>query len=373
MKRFFRKGNIATLAIACIIGTSACEEKQDDRPEDVPSDTYTDYFRYQDVISNLFDTEDVSFDSPKVGLNWDQAQPTVFYRTANTISEAIDFFNMLCDSTMLVPSSSKYSSKTYYIGDYGTLIFHPIVDGETLAAIDIHLKDVPSITQIRIVIPPLWPVNEESPFHLGDLVKDDTNPWIWMCVQELNSGQPALFITFDGTKVTTSQQAFSNIQRISASAEALRAWYNLMYSESDFFENQDSQLKELSPRMYEAAEYISGCKDIENLYYAVGSRVYQYYRYIHIPNAKYTVMHFRENDTPEIPIGYPLTFYCWGESTSSEVTSTLNCFSLKHSGTISFEGLNYSVNNLYINMETASYSFYSADKMNNLKLVTAAQ
>jgi hypothetical protein len=99
----------------------------------------------------------------------------------------------------------------------------------------------------------LWPNNAASPFELCDLVKDNVNGYTWICVQEANSGQPGILITFDKAKVTTPDSS-SNIRYLQcASYEALKAWDKVRSSKRDLFisgTDANDKLKTIAPNVY---------------------------------------------------------------------------------------------------------------------------
>ena len=145
--------------------------------------------------------------TPTEGVVVDEANPDVRYVIATSVEGAEQYFQDLCPD--LDEGSTTWSNDSV-----GTLKFTKVGTDQCFATIDVSLKQMPGLKQIRLVPANVIPANSKfsgTPFyHMGDIVTDKKGVY-WICVRP--SGGPlqkeyAYFVSFDKSllKLKTQKQ-----------------------------------------------------------------------------------------------------------------------------------------------------------------------
>ena len=145
--------------------------------------------------------------TPTEGVVVDEANPDVRYVIASSTEGAEQYFQDLCPD--LDEGSTTWSNDSV-----GTLKFTKVNTDKCFATIDVSLKQMPGLKQIRLVPANVIPANSKfsgTPYyHMGDIVTDKKGVY-WICVRP--SGGPlqkeyAYFVSFDKSllKLKTQKQ-----------------------------------------------------------------------------------------------------------------------------------------------------------------------
>jgi hypothetical protein len=357
--------NPLIVAVLCLFGgllvtMSSCDDDEGNMGS--VGTAKTDMYDYWNLLGVLFNGEDSLYSTPAIGEALDATAPTVYSIGVEDAAEARDFFNQCC----LRPEAQVISSDgsiLYDLGEYGNISYHPVNDGETIAVLDVSLPEVSSVSQIRFIPCDLWPGNATSEFHVGDIVKDTKHKWYWVCVQELNGGRPAIFITFDNYESSTISGTKIK-QTTSASATAMRAWYSLVNSGVDIYLPDNPVLKPLLPNLYECAGYMNGRLENTDLYFAVGSS-FEGSDEKHAQGVS-SIMTFDTQNPRKIPIGEPLEFMCTQEQTFERKDTLVWCNPYLHSGTITYNLFDYKLQDIHIWTHSYSISYTRSDAITKM-------
>ena len=147
-------------------------------------------------LDALPDNWDTAIFTPAEGVVVDEATPEVRYVMALDMDGAQQYFNDL------VPEDG-LEGNTWRNDSVGTLTYTAVGTDQCFATIDVDLKQMPGLKQIRLVPENVIPANSKfsgTPYyHMGDIVKDKDGHY-WICVRP--SGGPlkkdqSYFVSFD--------------------------------------------------------------------------------------------------------------------------------------------------------------------------------
>jgi hypothetical protein len=367
-----------SLALVCLswmwLLCAACDDRDvTDTPQvDVETAEQTAFCDYLYALNTLFNGEDSLYSTPAVGVALEAATPSVYTRGVADEAEARAFFNQCCLRSEGGTTAAD-GSVVYDMGAYGSLTYRPEGDGEAVALMDIALPEISTITRLRFIPEALWPNNDESPFQVGDIVRDKKHGWYWICVQKLSGGRPALFITFDANVGQNIGGAMKQVQY--AQEDAMRACYQLANSDIYPFRATDNALQSLVPNLYAGLGYLNGRTFVPNLYWAVGSSFMQknnssahaYSKFasslmtfvpdsgtIHISVGQFTTALSWNSLHPNMPIGEAFDLYCSKEDLITSADRLPGCSEYYHSGQTRFGLLTGTLSPGYV--VTRSYS-----------------
>lgn len=368
MDNIFRLFPLGILAM-CVIGFTSCNDDNDSKETLWTADqrTLNEMLSYQCVLNHLFNSNDSLYTTPCIGVELDAATPGIYSTGVADENEAREAFYSCCLYPELCATESD-GSICYDMGTYGSLVYHPNYDDDALATLDINLSSINVISQLRFIPTSLWPTNSLlSDIHLGDIVTDKTYGWYWVCVQESNGGRPALFITFDNYNARTIfinnvSESSILLQTTSASVEALRAWYRLVKSGHETFNDNESALKLFDKNLYEATGYINGRTPMNNLYYVAGVNSEKIDRSgAHwgsaIPN---TIVNL--GSSVAFTEGESATFTCNSEDLIPSKNRINGASSYFHSGTCQYQISETTLSKIYLFTHTSSVSIYNNDQ-----------
>jgi hypothetical protein len=119
---------------------------------------------------------------PVAGMVLDQSKPTVRSITVNSLEEAVWRYNTLTGRDI----TTSTQNDTWKMDDVGTLTYTALNQGDCFATIDIHMKQLPKLTQLRLIPVSAMGTNgsfKKPPYyHFGDVVKDKEGCH-WICVR----------------------------------------------------------------------------------------------------------------------------------------------------------------------------------------------
>ncbi len=119
---------------------------------------------------------------PVEGQVLDASQPFVRSVVVDDIDEAADYYNNLVDKNI----SSSTSKDSWDVKDVGTLNYTAVNQGNCFATIDVNVKQLPKLTQLRLIPKSAMDNNaafDGDPYYsYGDVVKDKYGSY-WICVR----------------------------------------------------------------------------------------------------------------------------------------------------------------------------------------------
>ena len=214
MKKIFNFALMA--ATVCGLSLAATSCKDDDKnngngsentPEAVDDQTSLEEYQLQSVIANFagIDAADVVLTKtyePEIGVVDDESKPNVRSIAVGTIGKADETAVMLLSALGIDaanPAGFSYSSDMVGTASYQ----HGGGDANTVAVINISVKQLPGITQLRMV-KDMGDNAGEPNYTVGDIVEKDNH--LYICVEQAKTrGDRAVFVTFhDQHKTETS-------------------------------------------------------------------------------------------------------------------------------------------------------------------------
>lgn len=196
-----RKNLFWLLAIALMTGLSftSCSEDKDDN--DVTPSTNADPYEKNteaagacfNILSMLSQVGDSlpndwktrTYDAYE-GRVLDESTPFVRSIVVNGIEDAVNYYNSLTSQEL--PTTTR--NNTWKMENVGTMEFNAINQNGCFATIDMDVKQLPRIQQLRLV--PAAAINENAAFdgepyyRLGDVVLDREHTY-WVCVRQCYS------------------------------------------------------------------------------------------------------------------------------------------------------------------------------------------
>ena len=197
MKKTWKWMLMAVVVLGLGMGVTACSDDDDDKKggqttEEMGADPYDKHGEAGTALMTLLSQlatvdslpdnwRDATFE-PSVGMALDASQPFVRTITVNSAAEAVIRYNSLTDKNL--PASTK--NDTYTVDGVGTLTLNVAGGGDVLATIDVNVKQLPKLTQLRLVTTSSIGENGsfkgEPYYHFGDIVKDKDGCH-WICVR----------------------------------------------------------------------------------------------------------------------------------------------------------------------------------------------
>ena len=209
IKMFFRFALMAVLTVGLSLAATSC--KDDDKnngngsentPEAVDDQTSLEEYQLQSVIANFagIDAADVVLTKsyePEIGVVDDASKPNVRSIAVGTIGKA-DTTAVLLLSALGIdaanPAGFSYSSDMVGTASYQ----HGGGDANTLATINLALKQMPGLVQLRLTKTAGENANTLPRYKVGVIVKYKNHYWV--CAHEAAAYKDnAYFITFDHT------------------------------------------------------------------------------------------------------------------------------------------------------------------------------
>lgn len=137
---------------------------------------------------------------PNLGEVIDVATPTVYAVGVNSIEEArYDFFEYCIPYSMRDSLSNINEDVVIDFGEFGKIHYVENNNSLSYASLSIDLNSISNVTRIDFIPLDLWPNNNTAltPFHLGDIVKDECFDVYYICVRECDNGNDGLLVSFD--------------------------------------------------------------------------------------------------------------------------------------------------------------------------------
>lgn len=118
---------------------------------------------------------------PLDGTVLDVSQPFVRTVVVNDMDAAVEYYNSLTDKEL-----TSAVDDTWTMDNVGSLTFTPLGLADCFATVDVNVKQLPKLTQIRLVPSTAVPDNagfEGDPWYrLGDVIRDNEGSY-WICVR----------------------------------------------------------------------------------------------------------------------------------------------------------------------------------------------
>lgn len=223
------KMQLALLAMFMLGLVSSCSDDDDSTPENPGTEltpeelaemAAADRFaaansviRALALIDELPDDWETSTFAPEEGVAIDEANPDIRYMISSGVEYARDYF------LAIVPDEGLNGDNWSHEG-VGTLTFREVNKSDCYAVIDVDLKQMPGLKQLRFVPEEMVGENKfygEGYYKLGDVVRD-SKARTWICVRP--SGGPdgkrhAYFVSFDKSLIKTKKlsQTIYNVDR----------------------------------------------------------------------------------------------------------------------------------------------------------------
>ena len=119
---------------------------------------------------------------PIEGLVLDKSQPFVRSVVVDDMDEAVDYYNNLVDKEI----STSTDKDSWNVNNVGTLDYTAVNQKNCFATIDVNVRQLPKLTQLRLI--PKNAISFNAPFEgdpyysYGDVVKDNSGCY-WICVR----------------------------------------------------------------------------------------------------------------------------------------------------------------------------------------------
>ena len=161
-------------------------------------------------LDALPDNWETSTFTPEEGVVVDEATPGVRYVIVEDQQAAEQYFLNITPEELLYTTDNGYR---LYVEDFGTLTFQRMNAANCFGKIEVSLKQMPSLTEIRLVPESEVPTNAKfdgTPYYgIGSIVKEKDTGCFYICVRP--SGGPnrkeyAYFITFDKRAIRTTKK-----------------------------------------------------------------------------------------------------------------------------------------------------------------------
>ena len=161
-------------------------------------------------LDALPDNWETSTFTPQEGVVVDEAKPGVRYVIVEDQQAAEQYFLNITPEELLYTTDNGYR---LYVEDFGTLTFQRMNAANCFGKIEVSLKQMPSLTEIRLVPESEVPTNAKfdgTPYYgIGSIVKEKSTGYFYICVRP--SGGPnrkeyAYFITFDKRSIRTTKK-----------------------------------------------------------------------------------------------------------------------------------------------------------------------
>jgi hypothetical protein len=118
---------------------------------------------------------------PIEGMVLDESKPFVRTVVVDDLADAADYYSNLTNKTI----SSSTTSDTWTMEDVGTLTYTATNQSYCYATIDVKVKQLPKLTQLKLIPQSALPMNgafEGTPYYrYGDVVRDEDGCH-WICV-----------------------------------------------------------------------------------------------------------------------------------------------------------------------------------------------
>ena len=207
MKKTFRYVLMAVLTVGLSLAVTSCKDDDNDNgnnggTEAVDDQTSLEEYQLRSMMANFagIDAADVVLTKtyePEIGVVDDESKPNVRSIAVGTVEKADETAVMLLSSLGIDatnPAGFSYSSDMV-----GTVSYqHGGGDANTLATINLGLKQMPGLVQLRLTKTAGENANTLPRYKVGDIVKYKNHYWV--CVFEAPAYKaPAYFVTFDHT------------------------------------------------------------------------------------------------------------------------------------------------------------------------------
>lgn len=178
------------------------DESPDTTPDNAEEVTDTDFMRFAEVASILYDVDFsdtlLSEYPPLYGEVLDATAPTAYSIGLNNADEAKEWFITHC-----VPLDEQDSIRnalgngtTLNFGSYGTITYRHEGSSTRYGRIKLDLQNVTAQQTIDLIPMTLWPNNYSSHFYVGNVVYDHTLKRYFLCVRACEGGQLGLLLNF---------------------------------------------------------------------------------------------------------------------------------------------------------------------------------
>ena len=195
-----RKNLFWLLTAALVTGLSITACSDDDNGGDTPAINTDPYeknteaagacFNILSMLSQVGDSlpndwKTRTFDIYE-GKVLDESRPFVRSVVVNSMEDAVNYYSSLTSQEL--PTSTK--SNTWKMDNIGTMAFNALNQNDCYATIDMDVKQLPRIQQLRLV--PAAAINLNAAFdgdpyyRLGDVVLDREDTY-WVCVRQCYS------------------------------------------------------------------------------------------------------------------------------------------------------------------------------------------
>ena len=148
------------------------------------------------------------------GRALDESQPFVRSIAVDDMDAALAYYNELTGKELTTAQAD-----TWKMDDIGTLTFNPLNQTDCFATIDVSVKQLPDLTQLRLVPQAAIPENaatfQGDPYYrLGDVVKDKDGSY-WICVRPCYAPSTiqSWWVSFNITPACMLNKAETGLQR----------------------------------------------------------------------------------------------------------------------------------------------------------------
>ena len=254
MKKIWSYALMAVLTVGLSLAATSCKDDDDNNDNNGPSESESGMTIEEIQLSSLInsfagmqaeeqlaqaDWKQKTYQT-QVGLVLNESRPTVRTIAVGTVDEADQQAFALLSALgidLSNPSGFNYSN-----GEVGTVSYQHGggSDANTLAVININVKQLPDISQLQMVKEMPANAGEDWPrYRVGDIIKKDGH--LWVCASEASGpGGNAYFVSFFTDLPTDNRGWFGHgddyvykANKPMASAYALKQWMkNILLNDS---------------------------------------------------------------------------------------------------------------------------------------------
>jgi len=199
-KRFLNLFMMAITIVGLSMSVTSCKDDDDekeggngDNSEQTTDAAYEARDEFWNVVSQLVDPDDVTDDyldktfEPTIG-EVSESNGLVRIVAVNDLATAAEMFAHLVDANV----DENTPSYDYSNPAVGTLKYTRSDDGQSLATVDVDIKQLPSLQQIKFMLPEqagdngIFGFSGSAYYRFGDVItrlNSDGNPEYWVCVR----------------------------------------------------------------------------------------------------------------------------------------------------------------------------------------------
>lgn len=196
-KKLLQLALMAAMTASLSMSVSSCKDNDNDDGRTAEEQAADPYEKETDAGHALFNLlsqlsaigdelpdnwKEATFEA-EAGMVTDASKPTVQSITVNSLQEAVTRYNSLTGQNI----STSTEMDIWQMDDVGAMAFTALNRSDCFATIDVHVKQLPHLTELRFV--PVSAIGDNGKFdgepyyRFGDVVRDPNEDTYWICVR----------------------------------------------------------------------------------------------------------------------------------------------------------------------------------------------